>query len=188
MSRKTQERRFKTPREDNEMNETLTSIMSRRSIRRFTDDSVCESTMNLVLDAGLAAPSACAQFPVRFVVLDKKRLGELSQVVAQKDPFQLGQWGIAVCADTRGYQNGLAWIEDCAAAMENMQIAGVSLGLGMLWYGVYQRAAKEPQVRAFLDLPEGVEVLGITVMGYAAEKREPRVPDKSRVRFGMWSD
>ena len=170
------------------MNETLTSIMSRRSIRRFTDDSVCESTMNLVLDAGLSAPSARGLFPVRFVVLDKKRMNELAETVAQKDPFRQGQWAIAVCADTRGYDGGLAWIEDCAAAMENMQIACVSLGLGSFWYGVYRRAGKEQPVRAFLNLPEGVEVLGITVMGYAAEKREPRPVEKSRVRVGTWSD
>jgi len=171
------------------MNETLTNIMSRRSIRRFSGDAVCESTMNLVLAAGAAAPSACGVFPVRFVVLNKERMAELAQQVAQKEPFLEGQWAIAVCADTRGYQNGLAWIEDCAAAMENMQIACVSLGLGSLWYGVYARAAKEPQVRAFLKLPEGVEVLGITIMGYAAEKKAAaQGVDMKRVRFGEWSE
>ncbi len=171
------------------MNETLKSIMSRRSIRTFTDDSVCGSTMKLVLAAGCAAPSACGVFPVRFIVLDKERMSQLAEVVAQKEPFLQGQWAIAVCADTRGYQNGLAWIEDCAAAMENMQIACVALGLGSLWYGVYARPAKEPQVRAFLKLPEGVEVLGITVMGYAAEKKAPTAGvDEGRVREGQWSD
>lgn len=172
-----------------QMNETLTSILSRRSIRRFTDDSVCESTMRLVLAAGSAAPSACAQFPVRFIVLNRERMAALAERVEQKSPFQQGQWAIAVCADTRGYANGLAWIEDCAAAMENMQIACASLGLGSLWYGVYARPAKEPQVREFLKLPKGVEVLGITVMGYAAEKKEPTSGvDMTRVRIGEWSE
>lgn len=145
--------------------------------------------MKLVLNAGAAAPSAVGKYPVRFIVLDKTRMAELAACVAQKAPFEQGQWAIAVCADTRGYECGSAWIEDCAAAMENMQIACVSLGLGSLWYGVYARAAKEPAVRAFLKLPEGVEVLGITVMGYAAEKKEPKGEvDASRVRFGAWSD
>lgn len=145
--------------------------------------------MRLVLNAGAAAPSAVGQFPVRFIVLDKARMAALAECVSQKAPFEQGQWAIAVCADTRGYGCGLAWIEDCAAAMENMQIACVSLGLGSLWYGVYARAAKEPAVRAFLKLPEGVEVLGITIMGYAAEKKEPRgEADASHVFFGEWSD
>lgn len=171
------------------MNETLVNIMSRRSIRAYTDESVCESTMELVLAAACAAPSAANLRPVRFIVLDKKRMAELAEAVSQKEPFLQGQWAIAVCADTRSYTSGLAWIEDGAAAMENMQIACKSLGLGSLWYGVYKRAAKEPAVRAFLKLPEGVEVLGITIFGYAAEQKEAYSGvDESKVFRGSWSE
>lgn len=171
------------------MNETLTNIMSRRSIRAFTDESVCESTMLLVLAAGCAAPSAMGARPVRFIVLNKARMAALAEKVQQKAPFQQGQWAIAVCADTRGYKHGLAWIEDSAAAMENMQIAAKSLGLGSLWYGVYARAAKEPAIREFLELPEGVEVLGITVMGYAQNVPPPyKGVDEAKVRYGSWSE
>lgn len=170
------------------MNETLTNIMSRRSIRKYTGDSVCESTMTLVLAAGCAAPSAMGKRPVRFIVLDKNRMKELAEVLTQKEPFLQGQWAIAVCGDTRGYE-GLGWIEDCAAAMENMQIACKSLGLGSLWFGVYKRASKEPAVRKFLEVPEGVEVLGITIMGYADEQKEAYSGvDESKVRRGRWSE
>ena len=171
------------------MNETLMNIMARRSIRRYTEEPVCESTMKLVLAAACAAPSAKGERPVRFVVLDKKRMGSLAEKVQQKDPFREGQWAIAVLADLRGYDSGLAWIEDGAAAMENMQIACKSLGLGSLWYGVYRRAAKEAAVREFLQLPDGVEVLGITVMGYAAERKEASSGvGESKVRYGIWSE
>ncbi len=170
------------------MDERLKSIMSRRSIRAFTKEPVGEDVMKEILAAGLCAPSACARFPARFIVLDRSRMRELAGAVAQKAPFEQGRWAIAVCADTRGYEGGVAWIEDCAAAMENMQIAAFALGLGALWYGVYRRAAKEPQVRAVLKLPEGVEVLGVAVFGHAAEHKEPNVPDESRVRYGVWSD
>ena len=90
------------------MNETLTNIMARRSIRRYTEEPVCESTMKLVLAAACAAPSAKGERPVRFVVLDKKRMGSLAEKVQQKDPFREGQWAIAVLADLRGYDSGLA--------------------------------------------------------------------------------
>ena len=44
-------------------------------------------------------------------------------------------------------------------------------------------------MREFLKLPKGVEVLGITVMGYAAEKKEPTSGvDMTRVRIGEWSE
>lgn len=170
------------------MNETLTSIMSRRSIRSYTNESVCESSMRLVLAAGCAAPSAMGIRPVRFIVLNKENMTELAKNLTQKDPFTQGQWAIAVCADTRNYK-GLGWIEDCAAAMENMQIAAKSLGLGSLWFGVYARSSKEPAVREFLKVPEGVEVLGITVMGYAKDQLPAHSGvDESKVRYGTWSE
>ena len=171
------------------MNETLTSIMSRRSIRSFTNESVCESSMRLVLAAGCAAPSAMGVRPVRFIVLDKNRMAALAEKISQKAPFEQAQWAIAVCADVRDYAHGLGWIEDGAAAMENMQIAAKSLGLGSLWFGVYARKSKEQAVRDFLGVPEGVEVLGITVIGYAKTVPEPyRGVNEERVRYGKWSD
>lgn len=170
------------------MNETLTTIMARRSMRQYTDDPVCESTMKMVLAAGCAAPSAKNLRPVRFIVLSKKDMADLAEGLEQKEPFLQGQWAVAVCADTRGYQ-GLGWIEDGAAAMENMQIACFSLGLGSLWFGVYRRAPKEEACRRFLRLPEGVEILGITVMGYAASPKEPHEGIREgEVRYGVWSE
>ena len=78
------------------MNETLRSIMSRRSIRSFTDDSVCESTMKLVLAAGAAAPSACGVFPVRFVVLDKKRMAALAETVVSAETAETVETAVPV--------------------------------------------------------------------------------------------
>ncbi len=170
------------------MDERLKSILSRRSVRRFTDEPVGEDVVRQIVAAGLCAPSARGLFPARLIVLDTARVRALAKIVEQKEPFERGQWAVAVCADTRGYTGGLAWIEDCAAAMENMQIAAFALGLGALWYGVYRRAAKEPPVRAFLALPEGVEALGLAVIGHADGRKEPRVPDESRVRRGAWSE
>ena len=171
------------------MNETLINIMSRRSIRSYTNESVCESSMRLVLAAGCAAPSSMGVRPVRFIVLNKNRMAALAEKISQKAPFQQAQWAIAVCADTRDYKHGLGWIEDCAAAMENMQIAAKSLGLGSLWFGVYARKSKESAIREFLEVPDGVEVLGITVIGYAKDIPEGYTGvDESRVRYGNWSD
>ena len=172
------------------MNETLANILGRRSIRKYTGEPVCESTLQLVLAAGCAAPSACNARPVRFIVLDRSQMGALAEHLQQKEPFQQGQWAVAVCGDTRSYKFGQAWIEDCAAAMENMQIACRALGLGSLWFGVYHRESKESAIRQFLKVPAGVEVLGIAVTGYGAESKEPygAAPDDSVIRRGTWSD
>ena len=163
--------------------------MSRHSVRHFSQEPVSRTDMETILASAFAAPSARGEYPVRYVVLTKERMAELASEVEQKTPFLEGQWAVAVCADTRNYAWGGAWIEDCAAAMENMQIAAFGLGFGALWYGVYQRAPKEEQVRRFLNLPEGVEVLGITIIGVAAEKNCPKRGIKEdSLHFGCWQE
>ncbi|OUO93491.1 nitroreductase family protein [Cloacibacillus sp. An23] len=150
----------------------IEAIMKRRSIRKFTQEPVTKETAMQLVDAAAAAPSAMNLRPVRFILMDKHDMAKLAETIDQKQPFEQGRWAIAVCADTRGYTGGTGWLEDSAAALENIQIAATALGLGALWYGVYRRAAKEPQVRAALNLPEGVECAGIAVIGYAGENKD----------------
>jgi nitroreductase len=171
------------------MNETLMNILGRRSIRKYLDKPVDKAIVDMVLAAGCAAPSACNVRPVRFIVIDKDGMNKLAENLEEKTPFREGQWAIAVCGDTRGYALNLAWLEDCAAAMENMQIACKSLGLGSLWFGVYHRPEKEKAVRVFLEVPDGIEVLGIIIMGYTnVVKPSYSGVDKAKVCYGKWSE
>lgn len=165
------------------------AIMKRRSIRKFTDEPVTKETAMKLIDAAAAAPSAMNLRPVRFILMDKEDMKKLAATVGQKQPFEQGQWAIAVCADTRGYTGGTGWIEDCSAALENILIAATDLGLGSLWYGVYRRAAKEPQVRAALNLPESAECTGIAVIGHAAEEHEEHGRAAAKYIFeSKWSE
>ena len=116
-------------------------------------------------------------------------MAKLAETIDQKQPFEQGQWAIAVCADTRGYTGGTGWLEDASAALENILIAATALGLGSLWYGVYRRTAKEPQVRAVLSLPEGAECAGIAVIGRAAEEhKEHGQADAKFVFESAWKE
>lgn len=150
----------------------IEAIMKRRSIRKFTDMPVAREKVMEIIYAAAAAPSAMNLRPVRLILMEKQDMTKLAETIEQKAPFIEGQWAIAVCANTRGYTGGIGWLEDCAAALENILIAAVALDLGALWYGVYNRPAKEPQVRAALNLPDGTECAGIAVIGHPAEKKE----------------
>ncbi len=167
----------------------MEAIMKRRSIRKFTEEPVPDEAVMEIVNAAAAAPSAMCLYPVRFILMDKQDMARLAETIDQKQPFIQGQRAVAVCADTRGYTGGTGWLEDCAAALENIQIAAVSLSLGALWYGVYRRAAKEPQVRAALGLPEGVECAGIALLGYPAEEKEPHgKADEKFLRISRWTE
>jgi hypothetical protein len=61
-------------------------------------------------------------------------------------------------------------IVDCACAMENMMIAAPALGLGTVCIGGFDRG----KVKAQLDIPDGVEAVGMLYVGYPAEEKKPR--------------
>jgi nitroreductase len=52
----------------------MEAILSRRSIRHYTDDPVPEELVQQLLKAAMAAPSASNQQPWQFVVIDERRL------------------------------------------------------------------------------------------------------------------
>ncbi len=175
-----------------ETNSVIQTILARRSIRAFRQDLSVESAKrDTLLACACAAPSAHNRQPCRFLVLeDRAILDRLAAHLGQGVLFEQAPLVIAICADLRGYPEGsLGWLEDCAAATENILIAAKSLGLEALWFGVYRREPKEETVRRILDLPEYVEVQALAVVGYGNESKEPREGvDSSKVRYGCWRE
>ncbi|HOO64465.1 MAG TPA: nitroreductase family protein [Synergistaceae bacterium] len=175
-----------------ETNDVIRTILARRSIRSFRKDLPVEpAKRDALLACACAAPSAHNRQPCRFLVLeDRVLLDRLAAELRQGFLYEQVPLAIAVCADLREYPEGsYGWLEDCAAAMENMLIAAKSLGLEALWFGVYRRAPKEQTVRQILELPDYVEVQGIAVVGYGSESKEPRnEADPSKISYGCWKE
>ncbi|MDX9702356.1 MAG: nitroreductase family protein [Candidatus Auribacterota bacterium] len=69
---------------DKMMNDTLNTIISRRSVRMFTDKQVCDEDLRLILDAANHAPSAHNQQSWRFIVLRETSKNELAKFVNSK--------------------------------------------------------------------------------------------------------
>ena len=148
----------------------LNCIFARRSIRNYVDDKPVErEKVEALLRAAMAAPSACNLQPWEFIIID-----DPSEMTAFKKLVRGGQFNapmaMVVCART-GYVpwEGNGWQIDCAAAIENMMLAAVEMGLGSLWIGDYNRKG----VREFLNIPEGVEPVSIVYFGYPAEQKKP---------------
>lgn len=176
---------------ERDLGRVVEAILARRSVRRFQAERPVEPwKRDAILAAATAAPSAKGRRPFRFLVLDDRGLlDELAEGLAQGEVFRQAPLAVAVCADLSGYPEGsLGWLEDCAAALENMLIAATSLGLGSLWFGVYRRAPKENVVRSVLEVPAWVQVHGIGVFGYGVPSELPRDDvDHGLVRYGRWT-
>ena len=116
-------------------NHIIKTILGRRSIRKFTADPVSPEIRDRLLECGCAAPSAHNRRPCVFVVIeDRKVLDDLAEAHDSGKMLRQAPLAIAVCAETAGYPEGdRAWVEDCAAALENILLAARGLGLEGVW-------------------------------------------------------
>lgn len=158
------------------MNNILDAIFARRSIRKYEDQPVPKELLLQLLQAGMAAPSAHNGRPWEFVVVtDSFYLGELR--LHLKYGKHNAPAAIAVCfnpAISTSPSGQRWWIQDCAAAIENMLIAAPSLGLGAVWVGVYPKPENVKPVRRILGLPPEVIPVGLVYAGFPAEQKPPR--------------
>ena len=163
------------------MDSRLRMIFARRSIRSYTGQSISEKDIHSLLEAGMAAPSANNHRPWQFVVVSSKdTLHKLAEMHPYGKMLETAALAIAVCADPSASD---WWVQDCAAATENILIAAAGLGLGAVWVGCYGRPPRENGVRAILGIPESLGVLSLISLGHPAEHEEPRTQyEEARVR------
>lgn len=167
------------------MDDRLSTIFSRRSIRAYTDEPVSEADIQALLQAGMAAPSASNRKPWHFVaVTDKPTLQALAEVHPFGKMIGGAGLGIAVCGDPRISD---WWVQDCTAATENILVAVSALDLGGVWLGCHGRPEREDAVRSVLKIPAEIGVLSLLSIGHPAEQKEARTQyDPGRVHWQGW--
>lgn len=155
----------------------IDNIMTRTSIRQFTDRAVAKDTLDIIVKAGMAAPSAMNKQPWAFVVVTEK---EMLDSLNAKHPYanlKTATAAVIVCGNMDKTIEGDGkeyWVQDCSAATENILLAAHGLGLGAVWCGVYPVLERIKDVSAVLGLPETIVPLNIVTMGYPAENPEPK--------------
>lgn len=154
--------------------DTLLAIQTRRSIRKYTDRRIDEEKLEGILKAAMAAPSAGNAQTWRFVVVDDKKL---LAAVASLSPYAAmaasAPMAILVCGDHKAEKYPGFWVQDCAAAMQNMLLAAHALGLGAVWCGIHPDAERAAVFGKTFNLPPHVTAFGIMVLGHPADAPPP---------------
>ena len=159
------------------MNPTLNPIFERRSIRRFTEQSVDDAAIDDLLHAAMAAPSAVARDPWHFVVVrDAGMRNRMADALPNGQMLRHAPAGILVCGDlVRAHGGELSYLlQDCSAAVENLLLAASMLELGACWLGVHPRPERIATMRALFRLPDPVLPVAVVAVGYPAEEKEAR--------------
>jgi len=154
--------------------ETLQAILSRRSIRAYTKESVSEDLIRQLLEAAMSAPSAGNAQPWHFVVIrDRRTLDAVPSVHPFSGMLRQAPLAILVCADPTLEKYPGFWVQDCSAATQNILIAARALGLGAVWLGFYPKEERIAGIRKMLGIPEHIIPLSMVSIGWPAEEKPP---------------
>ncbi len=171
---------------DNPSNPVIAAIFRRRSMRKYTDQPVEPEKLDLLLQAGMAAPSAMNCKPWEFIVVtEAEKLAQFRKRLIFGD--RNAPAAIVVCGNPGLSTNPAArmfWVQDCSAAAENILIAAAGLGLGTVWVGVHPVRPFVQTVRQIVSIPRGVTPLCLIYVGYPLEGKPARTQyDGARVHW-----
>ena len=174
----------------NDASVVIDNIMTRTSVRQFTDQPIAKDTLDLLVKAGMAAPSAINAQPWAFVVVDEKAILDSLNQVHEHANLKTATAAIIVCGDLKKAMEGDGqeyWVQDCSAATENILLAAHACGLGAVWCGVYPIKDRVKAVSEVLGLPDYIIPLNIITLGYPANPQEPKDKfKKENIHYQKW--
>lgn len=163
-------------------------IRRRYSVRAYKPDPVEDEKLAEVLEAARLAPTAANRQPFQIIVIHTEGKKEALHKIYPREWFT--QAPLVICAvgvpryswvraDQRHYLD-----VDVAIVMDHLILAAADLGLGTCWIAAFNAQA----ARELLGLPDEVEPLIFTPLGYPADTPGPkeRKPLEELVRYEHW--
>jgi nitroreductase len=188
---------------------TLEAISERRSIRKYQDKPLPDEVVRQILEAAVLAPSGKNSQPWRFYVVREDKRAEMVRVMregmahAQEAGVPLGsaEWTARImestpvtvfifngnapvdvrAEDLGALLGGVVAVQAIGAAIQNMLLAAVELGVGSLWICDVLYACDE--LTAWLG--ETHQMIAAVSFGYPDESPGPR-PRKTVDEVTTW--
>lgn len=153
------------------MNETITTILKRRSIRQYKNEQISDDDLNIILECGSYAPSGMNMQPYVFIAIQNEEI--MHEIIDEcmkisnmsTSPFYGAPTIILVFANSQVS----TYIKDAASAIENMQLATTSLGLGACFINCVQDLFDMEngiRIREKLEISSNYKCIGALSLGY----------------------
>ncbi len=163
------------------MTDTINTLKSRRSCRKFDGRRITEKQLDIILEAGMYAPTGMGkQSPIMVVVQDKETVAQLSKMNAaimgsDGDPFYGAATVIIVLAD----KNIPTYLYDGSLVMGNLMNAAEAVGVQSCWIHRAKEEFESDEGKALLKkwgIDGDYEGIGHCVLGYG--EKAPLKPRK----------
>lgn len=145
--------------------DAIEALKTRRSVREYTSDPVDRAVLEDIVDCARMAASARNVQPWEFIVVTEKTTRDRLADLAPNGPHiaKAPVCIVVVCAE------GSYYLEDGAAATQNILVAARAHGLGSCWVA----GDKKPyagEVLRLLDVPAGNKLVSLVAVGHTKSK------------------
>jgi len=160
----------------------IQALKTRRAVRAYTGEPVAREVLEDLVDCGRLAATARNLQPWDFVVVTEAR--KLAAIAAATDfggfIAQAAACIVVLCRETKYY------LEDGCNASENILVAARAHGLGGCWIAGDKKPYADA-VRKMVGAPDGMRLVSLLAIGYAAEgpEKEKR-PLKEVLHWEKW--
>ena len=168
--------------------ETIQSILTRRSIRKYETRMIEEQKIHQLLEAAMYAPSARNTQPWHFIVINEREmLNKIMKVHPYSKMLAEAPVAVLICGDKNREPNEGYLNTNCSAATQNLLLAAHDLGLGSVWLGVYPREERMKGISEIVGLPSSIIPISLVVLGYPKEVLEkPKRFLPERIHYNKW--
>jgi len=152
-------------------NPVLDAIFTRRSIRKFTEETVSKDQLTTILEAGQWAPSGLNNQPWRFMVItrDDARNEKLAACTKYSHIIRSSAACICVMLEKSAMYNQMKDNQGAGACIQNMLLAVHALGLGAVWIGQIIND-QEATLGALGKSADEYELEAVIALGHPAQK------------------
>ena len=166
----------------------FSALLKRRSIRKYTDQTIPSESIDKLLKSAMYAPSAMNNQAWQFIVVNqRKKLDKILKVIPHAEMLKSAQAAVLICGDLNLEKNIDYIQQNCSAATQNIMLCAHGLGLGSCWIGVYPVKETISGLQDLFKLPEYVIPISLVSLGYPAEN--PIAEDRyktEKVHFNHW--
>ena len=161
-------------------NAALDNIFERKSVRTYLNKGVEKEKIDLMLRAGMSAPSGKDVRPWEFVVVsDRAKLDSMAAALPYAKMLTQARNAIIVCGDSA---RSFYWYLDCSAAAQNILLAAESMGLGAVWTAAYPYEDRMEVVRKYTYRPR-IFFLFVSSLSAILQQKSSRNRNMTRKRY-----
>lgn len=160
-----------------ESNPAFENILTRVSVRRYTDQPVTDCQLTAILHAAMSAPSGVNRQPWEFIVIDDPiLLHKLADALPYAKMTADAHLAILLCGNQSKFlpaPDDVLWEQDLSAASENILLAAHALGLGAVWTCLYPHDDRIKAAREILGIGDGYIPFNLIPIGQPEKGHAP---------------